>query len=965
MQKKGLIILLLFLFPVLLFAQGMKVKGKLVDTNGEPLIGANVTIATLSLGAASNMDGKYSFDIPSGSVNGQEVIIKASYIGFKSKTETIILKGGTLTLNFTLEEDIFKSEEVVVTGIASRTSKAVAEVAVARISAKDLTEKQSYQSVSQLVSGKIAGVNLQISSGNVGSGWRLNMRGGGGLNGNGQPLIYIDGIKVENSEIVGYSAGGQGISLLSNLNVDDIENIEVLKGPAAAAMYGTNASNGVMLITTKSGKLGTDGGKNYSINYRYNYGINTQGFTYDEHKFLQGNRMNKLLEKDGKIQEHSINISGGGKTVRYYASFQNRDERGLIPDQNHMNRTSGKLNITTYPTDNLVVKVNTGYTWNKLRRPRNDNSTYGWILNALIYNPAYSKTDSASIAAINNSTTLNQFIGGASVMYKPVKNLEMNAGAGIDYNNARNVRLYPYGYKLGSSDRGRKGIWERDSWRMTYDLNARYTYNPIKDLTATTIIGSQISETKGHSQSFYVEEFGNSIINNVSGAKEVTGRGEGKWNNKSAGIFIDNSFNYKGTYMMSLALRKDYASAVGINAPAILYPKASFAIRLDKFGFLPKEINMLKVRASYGESGQLPSTDDGIPLTWTFASYAGGLGADVKSIGNKKIEPERIKGYEFGFDAEFLKIFSLEFTHWRENAEKSIVNVFQAPSSGLGDFARPVNIGEVESYGFETMLQINPVRTAEYDLNISLIWNYQTNEVISLGNHVTDITSNQNVLKPGLSKHHFYDFKTVGAKFDKNGKYAGAIRSDKKVALGSPIPDHSGSFNINFRFLKNFNLGIFGEFGFNNRIFSYNIRRMMTTNTYRPQVELKAKLGLTKLMPEINRLTPNTAEYKAAANAYAKLYNKYYGNFIYDADYFVLREVNLSYDFSDMIKEFLPGNVVQNLVAGFSVRNLYKWSKYDFDFEVNRTGSRSSTMGADFATLPQARTYNFWFKFGF
>lgn len=964
MQKKGLIILLLLLFPTLLLGQGMKIKGKLVDLNGEPLIGANVSITELSIGAASDIDGVYAFEIPSELVKNQEVVVKASYIGYKSTEEVIVLRGGTLTLDFTLEEDVFQSEEVVVTGIASRTSKAVAEVAVSRVDVSKLTAKQNYQGFSQLVSGKIAGVQLQTGSGNVGSGWRFNIRAGGGLNGTGQPVVYVDGVRINNAEIEGYGIGGQTFSLMSNLNVDDIENIEVLKGPAAAAMYGTDGSNGVVLITTKSGKGMSSDAKNYTIDYKYTYGLNTQGFHYDEDKFLQGNKLNEILEENGIIREHSISISGGNNSLRYYASYAKRKEEGLIPHQNYMDRNSMKLNLTTYPSSNITVSLNTNYVWNEMRRPENDNSTWGWILNTLVYNPPYSRMDSLSIAQTNDQHNVNQFIGSAKISYTPLPNLEINAGAGIDYNNWRQDQLYPYGFYRNS--KGYRNLYTRNAHRLTYDFNARYNSSFFNDkLKITSIAGSQILEGKTTTLFASLSEFANPDIIVISAANQVDDRGDSRSHFKKAGIYFDNNFAYDNTYFLSLGIRKDYASAVGSESPSIVYPKASFSVRLDKFGFLPKEIELLKLRAAYGESGQLPLTDDGVALTWTGTAGGSGVGATIESIGNTKIEPERIKEFEVGLDIEFLKMFSAEFTAYFGSAENSIINAFYAPSSGLGDFEYPFNIGSVENSGFESMLQFNPIRTSDYNLNMTFIYNYQTNEVTDIGESDDIIRGWLNVLKPGLAKFEFYDYVSAGANFNDDGTYKSAKRSDEKIALGNPIPPHSGSVSVNFRFLKNFNFSALAEYSSGNKVWSYTIRRMITTDTYRPALETKAAIGLTTKLPEIERLQPGTQAYIDAANKYAKYYHGYYGNFVYDADYIVLRELSLSYDFTDIVKEHFAADYVSSVIVGFSARNVAKWSNYDLDPEVNRTGGQTQALANDFATLPQPRTYNFWVKFGF
>lgn len=249
--------LLMFLFCLIFLlgsglpAFAVDIKGLVVDSRtDEPLVGVNVFIQGTSAGTATDQDGYFSF------VYETEMDFKLvfDFVGYKTVEMPVSPSDDLSRLEVRMNEDIFQSETIVVTGIASRTSKDVAEVAVSRVPTADYLDVTAYQDLSQLVTGKISGVQLTPSSGNVGGGYRFYMRSGGGLNGDEQPVIYIDGVRVDDSEVEGYQVGGQGMSILSNLNPEDIENIEVLKGPAGAATYGTNGSNGVVLITTKRGK---------------------------------------------------------------------------------------------------------------------------------------------------------------------------------------------------------------------------------------------------------------------------------------------------------------------------------------------------------------------------------------------------------------------------------------------------------------------------------------------------------------------------------------------------------------------------------------------------------------------------------------------------------------------------------------------------------------------------------------
>jgi len=966
-MRKLLVLVFLFSVPAMLLAQGLKITGKVTDTKGEPLVGANVYIQALNLGTSTDPLGEYTLTVRQADVRGQQVELTASIVGSKKKATRVTLSGETKTVNFQLEEDVFQTEAVVVTGIASKTSKSVAEVSVSRIPVSDLTSIQTFQNVSQLVSGKISGVNVQITSGNAGSGWNFFVRGGAGLTGTGQPLIYIDGVRIENNNMSPFGLGGQAVSTLSTLNPADIENIDVLKGPAAASSYGTSASNGVVLITTKSGKglRAAAAAKPYTIDYQFTYGVNEQPFKYPR-EFLNADTIDGVLAKPGYIREHSLSITGGSPSLRYFASFQNRFDAGVIARQNYLDRNSLKASVNAVPADNMSFRLNTSYSWTKIRRPPNDNLIYGWLLNALAYWPAYVTCPKDAIEAIRDMHYLNQFIGSGNFSYRPLPELEIAANAGVDFNQYSQDRLYPYGFRYNQTF-GNRSLYNRVSRQITYDVNAKYTYKDflVDGLTVIPTVGSQVVSRRTNANDISVQEFGSVDIYDIGSAITVTGRGDSQVDRREAGIFGTLPFNYDDTFFWTVGARKDYVSASGYDSPSIVYPNASVGVRIDRFDILPAAITMLKLRGAYGESGQLPNTTDGLPLMYTVVAGGAGSGLMFTMVGNPAIEPERIREFELGFDAEFLNMFSLELTYYRSDATKSIVRSAFAPSTGLGRYTFPYNVGSVMGQGFESLLQVNPIRGQEYDLNLSLIWNYQTNEVRDLGETKQLLTGFENVIKPGLPKYQFYDYKVLGATFDATGKYTGVNTSAEMEDLGSnPIPNHTGSFTVNFRFLKDFQLYGLAEWALGHHAWSYTIRRAIAAGSYQPALELQAKLGLTTRLPEITRLTVGSPEYIDAANAYAHYHSSWYANFIYPADILSIREVSLSYNATDLVKSFLPGSYISGVQTGFSVRNVYKWTKFPLDPEVN-SGSGLSTSGQEFATLPQPRTYNAWIRFTF
>ena len=674
------------------------------------------------------------------------------------------------------------------------------------------------------------------------------------------------------------------------------------------------------------------------------------------------------------IREHTLSITGGSPSLRYYASYQNRFDAGVIPAQNYMDRNSVKATVTSVPAESFSLRINASYTWSKIRRPNNDNNIYGWLLNALSYYPAYVTTSKVAIEAIRDFHTFNDFVGSANISWKPLANLEIAGNGGLQYNEYEQDLLYPYGFKYNQTI-GTRRLYGRVSRLLSYDIHATYTYRDlfVDGLTATPTIGAQLGTRLTRTKNISVEGFNLVTLYDVGSAATVLGRGDSQTERREAGIYAGLPFNYDNTLFWTLGARRDYASALGSNSPAISYPAASVGLRLDRVVALPAEINMLKLRGAYGESGQLPNTTDGLPLTYQIAAGAAGNGLVFNALGNLAIEPERIKEFEFGIDAEFLNMVSLELTYFISTANKSIVRPAYPPSTGLGNYTFPYNVGSIEGHGIESMLQFNPIRGADYDLTTSLIWNYQTNEVKDLGGVTTRLlygASIPHAFAPGLPKFQFYDYKVLGPKFDAAGKYIGVTNSAAQQDLGSnSIPTHTGSFTLNFRFMKDFQLYAMAEWALGHSAFSYTIRRAINAYSYVPALELQAKLGLltSSRLPEVTRLTPGTPAYIEAANQYAKFdpSGTAYSNFIYKADILSIREISLSYNASELLKSVLPTQYASGLQVGFSVRNAFKWTKFPLDPEVNTLGGDLGASSEEFATLPQPRTFNTWIRFTF
>ena len=956
------VVALFVVFP--LVAQAAEISGVVKDkVTGEPLIGANVMIKGANIGAATDANGFFRFNYtPTGNFT-----LVVSYIGYKTYEQQFAPTDNLTNLQISLQEDVFQTEAIVVTGIANQRSKSRSEVAVARISASDLTEVNNYTSLDQLVTSKMAGVQVRSSSGNVGSGFRFFVRSGGGLNGNEQPVIYIDGVRVDNSQLRPFFTGGQGLSTLADLSPDEIETIEVLKGPAAASSYGTNGSNGVILITTKRGKINPTARGGLSINYKMTIGKNTQSYKYKKEDFLTADDANAAFV-DGSLAQHDFNISGGNNFIKYFASYENRSETGIMLN-NSQNRHNLRANVDVFPSDKFNFSITAGFVNSFSQIPQNDNNTRGWLGNTLLFATSYRFTDSLSIANLKNDSENNRFLGSFQASWTPIKGAEVKFSIGVDNSNLRWDETLRADLVYGGVNNGQRQIWTRTNNQITIDLNARYNYKIGETIQVTSIVGTQLFNRKVRTAYASAQNFSTPLIMDIGSGADFISKGEGKSHIRQAGVFTTHQFSIRDRYFVTLGLRNDFASSIGKDAPNIFYPQASFAVRLDQFEFMPAVFNLFKVRAAYGETGILPNITDAVPLLWTAESGAYGAGAVLSAIGNAEIKPERVKEFELGFDTEFGN-YALEFTYYFQRARESIIDFRNPPSTGKIASAVPFNVGQIDGQGFESLLQGTPIRTRNFQVDFSLINSWQTNEVKDLGGAQPIFDGfDINVTKEGLRNHEFYHYKVIGAKFNDDGTYAGPQLTDERVPLGNPIPSYTGSFTLNLRLFRNFNVFVLTDWATGMYVYN-NTKRFAVRFGNNPEYNrLRYQLGLRSKPPKgeenLQQLTPGTPEYKQAAERFARLDGNIRSNFIEPADYFKLREISINYNLRDLLKRWNAANFVRKLVIGISGRNLWTATKYSGpDPEINFAGARSLSRGQDFLTLQHPRVYTFFLQIG-
>ena len=963
------LILVAFAVPATFAQQAGTITGKVTDAeSGETLPGVNVQLVEIQQGAATDTEGVYRL----GGVEPGEYTLRATFVGYDASERQVTVRAGeTTTVNVQMESGALGLEEVVVTGLARQQTKAEASVSVTSINAAELSENADFQSMEQLLQGSTPGLRVSQTSGNVGAGIRFKVRGNVSLNSDGQPLIFIDGTRINQDEIEGFDAGGQQTSPLADLNPDNIASVNVLKGPSAAALYGTDGADGVVLIETKSGRQGQD----LQVNYSGTLGYTERVADYDSSRFITADAANRTF-REGSLSENQVSVSGAFNDVSYFASYGRRDTEG-IQRNNQGTRNNVQANFDVRPNDEFEIQANTGFTINEYNRPQNDNNLSGVLGNTLLTPAPYFFRDSTEIDAIDDEFRIQRFTGSVRSTYTPesVSGLRIQASAGADVSSRREDLTFPAGQAttFPAITNGERNIFTLESRQYNGDLTARYEYDISDGLSASSTVGTQ-AFTESERESFLVaQNFGTPKVTDIGTGKDLRNVGENLVNTRSAGIFGRQTFSYQNRYSLDLSLRRDYSTKLLTGEKSSFtawYPSVRGNVRLSQFDFAPDFFTQLKLRGAFGQSGSLPDVTDTQALR--IGAERGGYdspGGVINSVGDSGLDSERISEVEGGIDATVSERYTLGVTYYYQSTSNSIVDFDPAPSTGFGNFSVPRNVGEITGQGVETQLDVAVLELDNYQVDVSANYTYQTSEVQDLDEQLIQGGFERNVIKEGLPPAAFFGFKIDGAQFTEDGAYNGPnivdtdgdgdVDQDDRVQLGNPNPDHYGGFSISAR--------LFGDLTISGRA-EYQIGQQVYNGTYRFATRFGNNPRFSELSGQLDELEPGTQEYRRAANEFAELQNSdrvSTSNFLEDADFLKIREIGVGYDFTGLVDEAveLP---VREFRLRLSGRNLFTFTEYGGpDPQVNQTGARTITQGTDFLTLQTPRTFSATLSVGF
>jgi TonB-dependent starch-binding outer membrane protein SusC len=985
------------MLPTALLAQDRgSVTGQVVEEGTQrPLSGVQVSVSGTTLGTITNAQGR--FLIPNVPVGTRD--IRASLIGYQAAPQTVTIAAGqTVTVNFIAAQSAIALDELIVTATGERQARREIGNAVSTVRTADI-EMATISDATQLLQGRSAGVSVMQSSGTSGTGSRIRIRGSASVSLANDPLLIIDGVRADNSTS-SIAVGGQNLSRFNDLNPDEIESIEVLKGPAASAMYGTAAANGVLVVTTKRGRAGTTRFNAYSefgtIQDVTNYPANSRGFcSYDvptgranfgycsvdllgDEFFVSRNisldsvvSFNPLADarttpfQDGSRRKIGVNAAGGTEGITYFLAADVEDEDGIYRyGLSTLNRRNFRANLQSQLTSQLNLAVNAGYANSEARLPQNDNNALGVVSGALLSSRIRYDSLSAGygfgirpdqIANINTTQNIDRFTGSTTANWIPIEWLSIVGTVGLDRVASYDQETVPpgevpysatflEGYKSGN--RGNLGEY-------TANLGGTATYQ-LGGFQMSSATGVQYSETISRNTS----GFGARLLAGVPTLGGATARfsvGESNFQVRTIGGYVQQRLNLNDRFFVTGALRADDNSAFGTNFGLAYYPSISGSWVIAEESFFPRgdAFSSLRLRAAYGQSGLRPGTLDAVrflsPVAVSLQTQSI-PGFTIGGAGNVELRPEKVGEVELGFEAGFLRDrIGLEFTWFNKESRDALVFRRLPPSLGVSA-GRRENLGSVQNRGYELLVNARLVEAPRFRWDATVTGSFVRNELTDIG--VDPVTNEP--LPPiifglgGASQRHTVG-RPLGSYFarpytfeDRNNdgiitREELTFTSDTAVYVGSPFPTREISLTSGVTMFDW--LRISGMLDYRGGFKNFN-----STDEFRCGGFLNCE-SLYDVNAPLDRQARNVAT----------LYEDEAFGFFEDADFVKLRELSFTFSVPQRFAERFNTQGLSLTVAG---RNLATWTSYTgFDPEINFAGSGSNFSTAEFLTQPPAR---FW-----
>lgn len=918
--------------------------------SGETIAGAQVSVPGTTLGTLANNVGRFvMINVPAGTQT-----IRAEFIGFAVQTQEInVPAGGNVVVTFELRSEAIALEGVVVTGTAGQARRREIGNSISQINAAAV-ENAPITEAADMLMGRAPGVTVQLNSGMVGVGSSIRLRGNNSVSQGNNPLIYVDGIRVRSDGSQYMDEGGHSMTPLSDINPDDIERIEVIKGAAASTLYGTEAAGGVIQVFTKRGAGGSAA---WSLGV--DYGFNNMGHIADP-DIKNGLLMNDCTElgdvacpygdwlDNGLIQKYNLSVRGGSEQSNYYLSGNWGDERGVIETGNYgedegQQSYSLRGNFGFNPRDDLTIRFNNAFIHKDTNWFPDGNNAEGFLLNVMRGEAGYTPAgEDGLILGMKLKTLTDHFTTGVNIVYTGLAGMNHRVNAGIDW--AQNDYQEEHPYEYWRVPLGNREVDQYTTRKLTFDYAGSWDLAFGQNYSSQTSWGGQLYDDFVNRLNGFGDDFAGPGDKEVDSAAR-TEAAETRRNITNGGFFLQEMIGWKDKLFLTGGLRVDGHSAFGQDFGWAPYPKVAVAYTISDEDFWPEVLGNMKLRSAFGESGKAPGVFDAVRTWDAVAGDDGRPGVTPSNLGNPELGPERTREFEVGAEGSlFDGRVTYEYTYYSQTTTDALIGVQQLPSSGFIQ-TQLENVGEIDNWGHEVGVNFNAVNRDNVIWDLDFNFSTNKSEVVSLGGLESIYIGWRNEARPGQALPEFCH------QVVQNGDEVGvAPDMGGTECLGPTYPTHTFGINSSLTLLKRFTLDVLGEgqggHTLSAAVLYQNTRRFVNPLCY--DIQAKISAGNTSDL--------KTSDWALCDRAYTT-----YGMWAQAADFFKIRSASLSYRIP---VDWLPGNI-RGATVRLQGRNLLKFTDFQgLDPEVSEDGI-SSLYRQGYYHLPAFRTFMVSFKVDF